>query len=102
MDPSFTDQSTGRPMSHLLQEKHEGVLLLTLNRPEALNALSNALATDLLAAVNAVASRRDIRAIIITGAGDRAFCAGADLRERSGLSPDEKWAQRTRLWDVNL
>ena len=89
-------------MSILLQEERDGVLLLTLNRPEALNALSNALATTLLAAVNAVAPRRDIRAVVITGSGDRAFCAGADLRERSGLSPDEKWAQRTRLWDVNL
>jgi enoyl-CoA hydratase/carnithine racemase len=39
--------------------------------------------------------------VIITGAGEKAFCAGADLRERSGLTPDEKWAQRTRLWNVN-
>jgi enoyl-CoA hydratase/carnithine racemase len=88
-------------MSILLQEERDGVLLLTLNRPEALNALSNALAKTLLVAVSGVRERRDIRAVIITGAGERAFCAGADLRERSGLSPDEKWAQRTRLWDVN-
>jgi enoyl-CoA hydratase/carnithine racemase len=88
-------------MSILLQEERDGVLLLTLNRPEALNALSNALAETLLGAVNGIRERRDIRAVIITGAGERAFCAGADLRERSGLSPDEKWAQRTRLWDVN-
>ena len=66
-----------------------------------MNALSNALAETLLGAVNGIRERRDIRAVIITGAGERAFCAGADLRERSGLSPDEKWAQRTRLWDVN-
>ena len=88
-------------MSILLQEERDGILLLTLNRPEALNALSNDLATTLLAAVEGVKTRRDIRAVIITGAGDRAFCAGADLRERGGLSPDEKWAQRTRLWNVN-
>lgn len=88
-------------MSILLQEERDGVLLLTLNRPEALNALSNALAETLLGAVNGIRERRDIRAVIITGAGERAFCAGADLRERSGLSPDDKWAQRTRLWDVN-
>jgi enoyl-CoA hydratase/carnithine racemase len=88
-------------MSILLQEERDGVLLLTLNRPEALNALSNALAETLLGVVNDVAKRRDIRAVIITGAGERAFCAGADLRERSGLTPDEKWAQRTRLWNVN-
>jgi enoyl-CoA hydratase/carnithine racemase len=88
-------------MPSLLQEERDGLLLLTLNRPEALNALSNELATTLLAAVKAAETRRDIRALIITGAGERAFCARADLRERSGLSPDEKWAQRTRLWKVN-
>jgi enoyl-CoA hydratase/carnithine racemase len=88
-------------MSILLQEERDGVLLLTLNRPEALNALSSALAETLLQVVDSVAKRRDIRAVIITGAGERAFCAGADLRERSGLTPDEKWAQRTRLWNVN-
>jgi enoyl-CoA hydratase/carnithine racemase len=88
-------------MPSLLQEERDGILLLTLNRPEALNALSNELATALLAVVKAVKTRRDIRALVITGAGDRAFCAGADLRERSVLSPDEKWAQRTRLWNVN-
>src|SRR3954451_13198487 len=85
----------------LLREERDGVLLLTLNRPEALNALSSALALELLAAIEAVRPRREIRSLIITGAGERAFCAGADLRERRGLSPDEKWAQSRRLWDVN-
>jgi enoyl-CoA hydratase/carnithine racemase len=84
-----------------LQEERDGILLLTLNRPGALNALSSALAEALLAAVNGVRERRDVRAVVITGAGERAFCAGADLRERSGLDADAKWAQRTRLWNVN-
>jgi enoyl-CoA hydratase/carnithine racemase len=88
-------------MPVLLQDERDGVLLLTLNRPEALNALSTELALALLGAVEAAKSRRDIRAVIITGAGDRAFCAGADLRERRGLNADEKWAQSRRLWDVN-
>jgi enoyl-CoA hydratase/carnithine racemase len=66
-----------------------------------MNALSSALAETLLQVVDSVAKRHDIRAVIITGAGERAFCAGADLRERSGLTPDEKWVQRTRLWNVN-
>jgi enoyl-CoA hydratase/carnithine racemase len=88
-------------MAMLLSEERDGVLLLTLNRPEALNALSSGLALELLAALEAVRPRREIRSIIIMGAGDRAFSAGADLRERRGLSPDEKWAQSRRLWDVN-
>ncbi len=88
-------------MPILLQEERDGVQLLTLNRPEALNALSTELALALLGALDAVRTRRDVRAVIITGAGDRAFSAGADLRERRGLDPDEKWAQSRRLWDVN-
>jgi enoyl-CoA hydratase/carnithine racemase len=88
-------------MPILLQEECDGVQLLTLNRPEVLNALSTELALALLGALDAVRPRRDVRAVIITGAGDRAFCAGADLRERQGLDADEKWAQSRRLWDVN-
>jgi 1,4-dihydroxy-2-naphthoyl-CoA synthase len=67
----------------------------------AMNALSSELVATLLDLCECVQTRRDIRAVIITSAGDRAFCAGADLRERAGLSPEEKWKQRTRLWDVN-
>jgi enoyl-CoA hydratase/carnithine racemase len=88
-------------MPVLLQEEREGVLLLTLNRPQALNALSTELAVALLRAVEAVKLRRDVRALIVAGAGVRAFCAGADLRERRGLNADGKWAQNRRLWEVN-
>ena len=58
---------------------------LTLDRPEALNALTIPLKEALLAAFEEIAARRDVRAVILTGAG-RAFCAGQDLRER--LEPD--------------
>jgi 2-(1,2-epoxy-1,2-dihydrophenyl)acetyl-CoA isomerase len=63
----------------LLHQLDEGVATLTLNRPEALNALNATLRRELLAAFNA--ARRDdaTRAVIITGAG-RGFCSGADLR----------------------
>ncbi len=56
------------------------VLTLTLDRPEALNALDPALKAGLLAALKAAARDRSVRAIVLTGAG-RAFCAGQDLRE---------------------
>ena len=88
-------------MSILLSEEREGILLLTLNRPEAMNALSNALAEHLYNSLETVSTRRDVRAIILTGAGDKAFCVGADLKERRAMNADEKWAQRTRLWRVN-
>jgi len=60
--------------------------LITLNRPEALNALSFSVVEEIDAAIDqAVAS--DARAIVFTGAGDKAFCAGADINELQSLNP---------------
>jgi 2-(1,2-epoxy-1,2-dihydrophenyl)acetyl-CoA isomerase len=67
------------PESPLLSEVADGVATLTLNRPEALNALNSQLRGDLLAAFKAAARDESTRAVVLTGAG-RGFCAGADLR----------------------
>lgn len=88
-------------MSILLEEERDGIVLLTLNRPEAHNAVSNALAIELAERLDAIGQRRDLRSVIVTGAGERAFCSGADLKERRDMDPDQKWAQRTRLFRVN-
>ena len=66
-------------------EVADAVALVTLDRPEALNALTVGLKVELLAAFRAIARDRSIRAVVLTGAG-RAFCAGQDLKERQ--SPD--------------
>ena len=58
-----------------------GVALVTLQRPEALNALSFALLEELATALEALEGHPGCRAIVITGSGDRAFAAGADIRE---------------------
>lgn len=55
--------------------------LLTLNRPEALNALSFEILREIGAAFDEVAGWNDVRALLIIGAGDKAFCAGADIKE---------------------
>jgi enoyl-CoA hydratase len=88
-------------MSILLQEEQDGVVALTLNRPDAMNSLSSELSLALHRAVQEIGKRRDIRAVIITGAGDRAFCAGADLKERRDLDAEGKWQQRSRIWELN-
>lgn len=69
-------------MSVLLVEKKDGVAIVTLNRPEARNALSSELRAALVDAFSALEADTEIRAIILTGAG-KAFCAGLDLGELS-------------------
>ena len=63
----------------LLSTREEGLLRLTLNRPEKRNALNDTLMESLAQAFAAASDDPGIRAIVLTGAGDRAFCAGADL-----------------------
>ncbi len=89
-------------MAILLTEQKGSALILTLNRPEVMNALSSELMQELRAAIQAANKRRDIRTIVLTSAGDRAFSAGTDLKQRRTLSSDGKWAQAQTLWDASL
>lgn len=59
----------------------DGVAVVTLNRPEAMNALSKALRSELAAVMREMDAREDVRAVVLTGAGGRAFTAGLDLKE---------------------
>jgi len=77
----------------LLDKLEAGVLTLTLNRPERLNALNAALTQALSAAVERAAADPGCRAVLITGAG-RGFCAGADLRELYERSQELRAAER--------
>jgi methylglutaconyl-CoA hydratase len=63
--------------------------LLTLNRPEAANAFSKQLLHDFNEIMDQIERDNDLRVLIITGSGEKAFCAGADLKERKGMSDDE-------------
>jgi enoyl-CoA hydratase len=63
----------------LLYEVSDGVATLTLNRPEQRNALSTQLLTELVDGVKAARDDDEVRALVLTGSGDRVFCAGADL-----------------------
>jgi enoyl-CoA hydratase len=78
------------PYSHILfQVEESGIALLTVNRPEKLNALSGAVIGELADAFGRAANDPAIRAAILTGAGEKAFVAGADIGELAALSPYE-------------
>jgi len=70
-------------------EKKETVALLTINRPEGLNALNTAVLKELSDALDALAEDSDLRVLVVTGAGDRAFVAGADIGEMAELTREE-------------
>ncbi len=69
--------------------REEGLALLTVNRPKSLNALNRATIAELSHAVDEVAADRSIRALILTGAGEKAFVAGADIAEMANLTSPE-------------
>ncbi len=73
----------------LLSEHADGVEILTLNRPKVMNAFNFALLHALAAQVERIRFDRGVRVVIITGAGQRAFCSGADLKERATLPPEK-------------
>jgi enoyl-CoA hydratase/carnithine racemase len=70
------------------------VATVTLDRPEALNAISTELAADLAEAVEPLATDPGVRAVVLTGAGERAFCVGADLKQRAGFDDHGWFVQR--------
>lgn len=82
-------------MVHLEAEGPIGIV--TLNRPDALNAISSGLADDLAGALKEVSSRPDIWVMILRGAGDRAFCVGADLKERAAFELQDFHSNRKRM-----
>jgi enoyl-CoA hydratase/carnithine racemase len=73
----------------LLAKEEEGVATLTLNRPEVMNSFNFALLHALRDQIEGFRFRRDIRVVIVTGAGEKAFCSGADLKERATLPPEK-------------
>ncbi len=70
----------------LLLEERDGVALLTLNRPKAMNSLNFKLLHAIKEQIETLRNNPDIRVVIITGAGQKAFCSGADLKERITLT----------------
>lgn len=89
------------PETLLLDTPADHVLTITLNRPDRRNAFNTRMAEELIDVFNGLVeqSTSEIRAVVLTGAGDRAFCAGADLKERDGMD-DATWRAQHRLFEA--
>jgi enoyl-CoA hydratase/carnithine racemase len=81
-------------MALLALNHHDHVAEIVLSRPEALNAISTDLGRELAAVTTMLASDPDVRVVVLSAAGDRAFCVGADLKERNTMSDEQLAAQR--------
>jgi enoyl-CoA hydratase/carnithine racemase len=90
-DAEFPTLLLTRPAAH--------VLLVTLNRPQVANALNTQMGKDLTALFEGLGlDPGETRAVIVTGAGDRVFCAGGDLKERNGMT-DEAWGRQHLIFE---
>ena len=74
------------------------IAVITLNRPHADNAITTELAASLIEALETIAARVNVRVAIITGAGDRAFSVGGDLRQRKAMTKEE-WLRQRQVFD---
>jgi len=81
---------------HILFEVNDGVALVTLNRPDAMNTWTAVMAAELTDAMRRSDDDDAIRAVVLTGAGDRAFCAGADLTGGGGTFSGRERRAETR------
>jgi enoyl-CoA hydratase len=82
-----------------LEPRGEHVLLVRLNRPEVLNALNTQMGRDQLDLwTRLTAEPGPLRCVVLTGAGERAFCAGGDLKERDGMTP-ARWQAQHELFE---
>ena len=87
-------------METLLLEHDYHIAVVTLNRPQRLNAINNLLIDELTAVMQSLATGGEVRVAILTGAGERSFCVGMDLKERGSMSDEELAVQRPRMFEM--
>ncbi len=92
-----SSETGGPAYDHVSVRRHDErghVVELVLDRPEAQNALSTAMARELAAATAELAADRQVRAVVLTSSADMSFCVGADLKERNSFTDADLMAQR--------
>jgi enoyl-CoA hydratase len=87
------------PEQYIVVERDEPIATATINRPEKLNALNWALVAEMADRLEELDAEDAIRCVVLTGAGDRAFAAGADIAEMAGATPIQMAAGAFTAWD---
>jgi enoyl-CoA hydratase/carnithine racemase len=75
----------------------EHIAMVTLDRAPALNALSGSMSEELAEAFGGLATKEDVWVVVLRAAGEKAFCVGADLKERASFSLEDFYANRTQI-----
>jgi enoyl-CoA hydratase len=97
--PMRTDDITGARSTLTVEREGEHVLVVTLNRPEVLNAINTQMGRELGDLWTRLTAEPTLaRCVVLTGAGERAFCVGGDLKERDGMS-DEAWRSQHEIFE---
>ena len=87
----------GRGFEQVELVTEDGLATVRLNRPDRYNALGARIVEELGEALDEVEGTGEARVMILTGAGDKAFCSGVDLKERAAMDADERWAHNRAL-----
>jgi len=99
--PPPTDQSEPDDPVLLHYRSDDRVAVITLNRPNADNAISTEMGARLTEVLETIAVRTAVRAVVMTGAGDRAFSVGSDLRQRKSMTKED-WLRQRQAFDRTL
>ncbi len=91
---------TGVETIRVTRHPGDGIAEITLNRPGAMNAISTAMAGELARACAEIAAAPEVRVVVLSAAGERAFCVGADLKERAGMTDADILRQRHAMRGV--
>jgi enoyl-CoA hydratase len=76
----------------------DNVYILELNRPEAMNSLNTLMGIELIECLKFLQTKPDLRVLVLTASGEKSFCAGADLKERKGMT-NEQWKQQHDIFE---
>jgi len=87
----------GERFEQILVNTEAGIATATLNRPDRHNALGAHMVDELGKALDVLEGSGDVRDMVLTGAGVKAFCSGVDLKERAEMDPDQRWAHNRAL-----